>query len=208
MLKLNSAIQNRRSTRAFSDKEVTREMIDLLFEAARWAPSAMNEQPWKYFWVSRNNPKKFDEVLCLLTGTNPLWAKNAQVIIVSVARKNYEYNGKLNRSALHDTGAANISIAVQAAEMGLQVRQMGGYDREKAASYFQLDTEKYALATFIAVGFPGEPEILPEELRISELQPRVRNRIDEFTNELTDSQKIHLDERWISVCIKRGPINL
>jgi len=186
MLKLNYAIESRRSPRAISEKEVTRGMIELLFEAARWAPSAMNEQPWKYFWVRRHNWKKFEEVLNLLTGTNPIWAKNAQAIIVSVARKNYQYNDKLNRSALHDTGAANISIALQAAEMGLQVRQMGGYDREKAANYFQLDTEKFELATFIAVGFPGELEQLPEELKTRELQPRVRKEINEFTTELTD----------------------
>jgi nitroreductase len=184
MLKLNSAIQNRRSPRAFSEKTVTNEMIELLFEAARWAPSAMNEQPWKYFWVHRDNTYKFNEVLNLLTGINPVWAKNAQAIIISVAQKNYEYNNKLNRNALHDTGAANFSIAVQASEMGLQVRQMGGYDREKAAAYFQLDNEKYELATFIAVGFPGEAEQLPDDLKIRELQPRTRKEINEFVNEL------------------------
>ncbi|MGE0019852.1 MAG: nitroreductase family protein [Draconibacterium sp.] len=186
MLKLNPVIQNRYSPRAIDDKIVTKEMIMLLFEAARWAPSAMNEQPWKYFWVHRDNKNKFEEVMNLLTGINPEWAKNAQAIIISVARKKYEYNNKQNRNALHDTGAANFSIALQAAEMGLQVRQMGGYDREKAAAYFKLDNEKYELATFIAVGFPGEPEQLPEELRIRELQPRVRKEIYEFTSELTD----------------------
>lgn len=184
MLKLNSAIQNRRSPRAIADKTVTKEMIMLLFEAARWAPSAMNEQPWNYFWVHRDNKNKFEEVLNLLTGINPAWAKNAQAIIISFARKNYEYNNKLNRNALHDTGAANISIAIQATEMGLQVRQMGGYDREKAAAYFQLDTEKYELATFIAVGYPGEVEQLPEDLKIRELQPRIRKEINEFVKEL------------------------
>ncbi len=184
MLKLNSAIQNRRSPRAIADKTVTKEMIMLLFEAARWAPSAMNEQPWNYIWVHRDNKNKFEEVLNLLTGINPAWAKNAQAIIISFARKNYEYNNKLNRNALHDTGAANISIAIQATEMGLQVRQMGGYDREKAAAYFQLDTEKYELATFIAVGYPGEVEQLPEDLKIRELQPRIRKEINEFVKEL------------------------
>lgn len=184
MLKLNSAIQNRRSPRAISNKTVTKEMIALLFEAARWAPSAMNEQPWNYFWVHRNNKIKFEEVLNLLTGINPQWAKNAQAIIISFARKNYKNDNKVNRDALHDTGAANFSIAIQAAEMGLQVRQMGGYDREKAAVYFQLDTEKYELATFIAVGFPGEAELLPAELKSRELQPRVRKEISEFVTEL------------------------
>ncbi len=186
MLKLNSAIQNRRSPRAIAEKSVTNEMIALLFEAARWAPSAMNEQPWKYFWVHRNSKNKFDEVLNLLTGINSLWVENAQAIIISVARKNYEYNNKLNRNALHDTDAANFSIAVQATEMGLQVRQMGGYDREKAAAYFKLDTEKYELATFIAVGFPGENRPQTEELLQRKRQSESRKNPKDFVFEMKD----------------------
>jgi len=183
---LNKAIENRWSPRSFSDKEVTKEMIDLLFEAARWAPSSMNEQPWKYFFVHRNNQKTFNEVVEMLTGTNPDWAKHAQVLIISVVKKNFDYQNRLNKNALHDLGAANVSIAIQAAEMGLQVHQMGGFDKIKAAEYLQLDTENFEPVTTIAVGFQGDADQLPEELKVRELQPRKRKEIEEFVYEIAE----------------------
>lgn len=183
-MQLNKAIQNRWSPRAFSDKEVTREMIDLLFEAARWAPSAMNEQPWKYYFVHRDNQKPFNDVVEILTGTNPVWAKHAQVLIISVAKKNFDYQNRPNKNALHDLGAANVSIAIQAAEMGLQVHQMGGFDKEKAIKYLQLEIENFEPVTVIAVGFPGDAEQLPDELKMRELQPRKRKEIGEIVTEL------------------------
>ena len=79
MIKLNKAIQDRWSPRSFSDKPVTKEMIELLFEAAGKAPSSRNEQPWNYYYAHRENPDAFNELIELLTGNNPLWAKNAQV---------------------------------------------------------------------------------------------------------------------------------
>lgn len=185
-MQLNKAIKNRWSPRAFSDKEVTREMIDLLFEAARWAPSAMNEQPWKYYFVHRDNQNTFNEVVGILTGINPVWAKHAQVLIISVVKKNFDYQNRPNKSALHDLGAANISIAIQAAEMGLQAHQMGGFDKIKAAKYLQLDIENFEPVTIIAIGFQGEAEQLPEDLKLRELQPRKRKHIEEFVSELQD----------------------
>lgn len=185
-LVLNKAIQNRWSPRAFSTKEVTKEMIALLFEAARWAPSAMNEQPWKYYFVLRENKRIFNEVVELLTGINPLWAKHAQLLIISVVKKNYDYKNQPNKNALHDLGAANVSIAIQAAEMGLQVHQMAGFDKTRAAEYLNLDTENYAPVTVIAVGFKGDAEKLPEELKDRELQPRKRKEIGELITELCD----------------------
>lgn len=183
-MKLNNAIKNRWSPRSFSNKEVTKEMIELLFEAARWAPSAMNEQPWKYFYVHRSNQKKFNEVVEMLTGINPVWAKNAQVLIISVVKKNYDYQNRPNKNALHDLGAANISIAIQAAEMGLQAHQMGGFDKVKAIEYLNLDNENFEPVTIIAIGFEGDPEQLPDDLKLRELQPRKRKAVEEFVNEL------------------------
>jgi len=183
-MQLNKAIKNRWSPRAFSNKEVTREMIDLLFEAARWAPSAMNEQPWKYYFVHRNNPKIFNEIIETLTGINPVWAQNAQVLMISVVKKNYDYQNRPNKNALYDLGAANISIAIQAAEMGLQVHQMGGFDKEKAMKYLQLENENFEPVTIIAVGFQGDADQLPEDLKMRELLPRKRKNIVEFVTEL------------------------
>lgn len=184
IIQLNKAIKNRWSPRAFSDKEVTKEMIGLLFEAARWAPSSMNEQPWKYYFVHRYNQKTFNEVVEILTGTNPVWAKHAQVLIISVVKKNYDYQNRLNKNALHDLGAANISIAIQAAEMGLQVHQMGGFDKTKAAEYLHLNTVNFEPVTAIAVGFHGDAEQLPDDLKNRELQPRKRKEIKDFVTEL------------------------
>jgi nitroreductase len=183
-MQLNKAIQNRWSPRAFSDKKVTKEMIAMLFEAARWAPSSMNEQPWKYYFVHRENQKVFNDIVEILTGDNPGWAKGAQVLMISVMKKNFDYKNRPNGKALHDLGAANVSIAIQAAEMGLQAHQMGGFDKVKAAEYLHLDTENFEPVTVIAVGFQGDAEQLPEELKVRELQPRKRKEIAEFVTEL------------------------
>ncbi len=181
---LAEVLKDRRSTRAFSNKKVTEEMIALLFEAARWAPSAMNEQPWLYFYAGKDNPEAFSKVLGVLTGINPQWAKDAQYLIISVAKKFYDYQERPNQSALHDLGAANVSMAIQAAHMGLQVRQMGGFDKDKAAEILGLDRGKYEPVTVIAVGFPGSAEQLPDELMKRELAPRIRKTIDEFVTRI------------------------
>ena len=184
ILTLAEAIKERRSTRAFSNEKVTEEMIGLLFEAARWAPSAMNEQPWLYFYAGKDNVDAFNKVLGILTGINPQWAKDAQYLIISVARKFYDYNGRPNNNALHDLGAANVSLAIQAAHMGLQVRQMGGFDKDKAAEILGLAREKYEPVTVIAVGFPGNAEQLPDELMNRELAPRTRKTVEEFATQI------------------------
>ncbi len=183
-MKLNTALKNRWSPRSFSEKEVINEMIDLLFEAARWAPSAMNEQPWKYYYIHRSNQKKFNDVVELLTGKNPLWAQHAQVLIISVVKKNYDYQSRPNKNALHDLGAANVSIAIQATEMGLQAHQMGGFDKAKLSDYLYLDTDNFEPFTIIAIGFPGAPEQLPDDLKQLELQPRKRKELTEFVTML------------------------
>lgn len=183
-MQLNKAIENRWSPRAFSDKPVTKEMIDLLFEAARRAPSSRNEQPWRYFYARRENTKVFNEMVELLTGNNPFWAKEAQVLMVSVMKKTLDYKNRQNGKALHDTGAANVSMAIQAAEMGLQVHQMGGFNKEKAAEYLQLDTENYEPVTMIAVGFPDETDPLSEDNKQRIQQHQTRKQPKEFVFQL------------------------
>ncbi len=149
-MQLNKAIKNRWSPRAFSDKPVTLKMLKLLFEAARWAPSARNEQPWNYYYAQKGS-REFDIILSILTGINPEWAKNAQFLIISVLKKHYDYQNRENRNALHDIGAANVSMAIQASEMGLQVHQMGGFDKEKTSEFLELDVDKFEPVTAIAV---------------------------------------------------------
>lgn len=179
-MQLNKAIENRWSPRAFSGQPVTEKMINLLFEAARRAPSSRNEQPWTYYYAHRSNQKAFVEFVGLLTGNNPDWAKDAQVLIISVMKKHLDYKNRPNGKALHDVGAANISIALQAAEMGLQAHPMGGFDKEKAAEYLKLDPEKYEPVIMIAVGFPDETEPLSEDTQNRIQQHHTRKEIQEF----------------------------
>ncbi|MBN1986461.1 MAG: nitroreductase family protein [Prolixibacteraceae bacterium] len=184
MIQLNKAIQKRWSPRVFSEKPLTTEMIELLFEAARWAPSSRNEQPWNYYYAERKNTKVFNEFVGLLTGNNPYWAKDAQVLMVSVMKKVSGHNNRPNGKALHDIGAANVSIAIQAAEMGLQVHQMGGFDKEKAAEYLQLDTEIFEPVTMIAAGFPADEQNPSEDQKNRMAQHFSRKEQKEFVFQL------------------------
>lgn len=183
-MKLNKAIQERWSPRAFSNQPVTTETIEILFEAARRAPSSRNEQPWSYYYAHRDNTKEFNQMVALLTGNNPLWAKDAQLLIISVMKKNLDYNNKPNGKALHDIGAANVSLAIQASYMGLQAHPMGGFDKEKAAGYLQLDTENYEPVIMIAVGFPDETVLLSEETKQRMQQHQSRKEQKEFVFKL------------------------
>lgn len=185
-MQLNNAIQNRWSPRGFTDQPVTEEMVELLFEAARWAPSSRNEQPWNYYYVQRENTKVFDEFVELLTGNNPSWAKNAQVLIISVMKKISGYNNRPNGKALHDMGAASTSMAIQAASMGFQIHQMGGFDKQKATEYLKLDTEQFEPVTMIAVGYPLE-DTFPSESQINrKAQHRNRKKLSEFVFQKTE----------------------
>lgn len=187
-MQLNKAIQNRWSPCEFSDKPVTNEMINLLFEAARSAPSSRNEQPWNYFYAHRNDTTAFNELVGLLTGNNPFWAKDAQVLIISVMKKFYDYKNRPNGKALHDTGMANISLAIQAAEMGVQAHPMGGFDKEKAAEYLNIDTEKYAPVLMFAVGFPDETRPFSEITRQRIQEHQSRKELKEFVFQLPISK--------------------
>lgn len=179
-MQLNKAIKNRWSPRAFNNKIISDEMIALLFKAAGRAPSARNEQPWKYYYTKRENQESFNDILKILTGNNPDWAKEAQLFILSVMKKNYDYKNRPNGKALHDIGAANVSIAIQAAEMGLQVHQMGGFDKEKASNLLQLDTEKYEPVTVFAIGFPDDKRPMTDDLNQRKLQSQSRKELKDF----------------------------
>ncbi|MBN2636438.1 MAG: nitroreductase family protein [Prolixibacteraceae bacterium] len=183
-MQLNKAIKNRWSPRVFSDKPVTNEMIQLLFEAASKAPSSRNEQPWSYYYAHRKNSTEFNQLVELLTGNNPLWAKDSQLLIISVLKKNFEYKNRYNGKALHDVGAANISIGIQAAEMGLQAHPMGGFDKEKATEFLKLDSENFEPVIMIAVGFPDETKPFSEETLQRIDQHQSRKDIKEFVFQL------------------------
>ena len=177
--KLHDSLKNRWSPRSFLNRKVDDNIIKTLLEAARWAPSSMNEQPWHYFYACKDETG-FDKMLDCLVPQNREWAKNASVLLLSVAKKNFSFKSKPNRHALHDTGASNASLAIQAASMGMQAHQMGGFNMEKTLEVFNLSIDEYEPVSFIAVGYPGDPDNLSEELRERELAPRQRKSLDEI----------------------------
>jgi nitroreductase len=166
-------IKNRRSGRAYSEQAVEQEKLHRILEAARWAPSSMNEQPWRYILATRDNTETYNKVFDTLIESNQTWVKKVPVLLVSLAKKTHIKNGTANRFALHDTGAANISLALEAGAIGLMAHQMGGYDYNKLKTSLNIPDD-FEIASVIAIGYPGNPEELPEALRNRELAPRER----------------------------------
>jgi nitroreductase len=168
-----SEIKIRKSGRAYSERPIEPEKLHSLLEAARWAPSSMNEQPWRYIVATKDDAVLYGKVFDALADSNKIWAKNAPVLIVSLARKTFIRNGVANRHAMYDTGSANGLLSLQATALGLNVHQMGGfvYDKLKNALTISDDIE---IATVLSIGYPGDAESLPEALRTRELAPRER----------------------------------
>jgi nitroreductase len=149
-----------------------------LFEAARWAPSSSNEQPWAYVVATKDDPGNFAKMLGVLVEFNASWANRAPVLALSVAHLT-QRDGKPNRVALHDVGSASAQLTLEANARGLQVHQMAGFDGAKAREMFAIPADWEPVAA-MAIGFPGNPETLPDKLRERELAPRTRKPLDEF----------------------------
>ncbi len=172
-------IQERRSRRAYSDTPIEQEKIASLFEAARWAPSSNNEQPWTYIYATKDQTELWYKLLHVLNPSNQVWAVNAQLLILSLARKNFIRNDQPNGSAKYDLGGANAFLSLQATQLGLNVHQMGGYDRLKAKDVLNIP-DTYELGVMMAIGYPGDIEMLSENLRQREQAPRERYVQSEF----------------------------
>lgn len=172
----------RRSTRCFASTSVEPETLAGLLEAARWAPSCMNEQPWSFIVARKENKSDFDRLLGCLIGFNVQWAQHAPVLLLSVAKLSFESTGKPNRHALHDVGQAIANLTFQATSAGLFVHQMGGFDVEKARQEFSIPQDCEPVAA-VAIGYPGNPAELPEKIREREASPRTRKPLTNFVFE-------------------------
>src|ERR1700720_2199435 len=172
-------ITERWSPRAFSDKPVAPDVLASLFEAARWAPSSSNEQPWAYIVATRDDRENFEKMLSVLVEFNANWAKNAPVLALAIAELAFAKNNAPNRNAQYDTGAATALLSVEATAHGLAVHQMAGFDPEKARQVFGIPAGWEAIAA-LAIGYPGDPASLPQPLQDREMAPRTRNPIAEF----------------------------
>jgi nitroreductase len=176
---VHQLITDRWSPRAFADKSVSPDVLRSLFEAARWAPSSSNEQPWAYLVATRDDHENFSKMLSVLVEFNAGWAKGAAVLALAVAKLNFAKNDAPNRNAHYDTGAASALLSVEATARGLAVHQMAGFDPAKAREVFDIPAGWEAIAA-IAIGHPGDPNSLPQPLKDRELAPRTRKPLSEF----------------------------
>ncbi|HEV2600970.1 MAG TPA: nitroreductase family protein [Candidatus Babeliales bacterium] len=174
---INELILNRWSPRAMSGTMISQEQLFSLFEAARWAPSSYNNQPWKFIYAQRTDPE-WNDFLDLLVPFNKEWAQHAAVLIIIASDTLFAYNKKPSRTHAFDTGAAWQNMALQASSMGLVAHGMEGFNYTKAAALAQLP-DSFQVHAMCAIGAPGDTATLSEEMRKQET-PSNRNSIESF----------------------------
>jgi nitroreductase len=172
-------IRDRWSPRAFSQKEIAPDDLRSLFEAARWAPSSSNEQPWAFLVATRSDPGSFEKALEPLIQANAVWARQAYLLGYAVAGLAFAKNNAPNRNAHYDTGAAMALLTMEATARGISVHQMAGFDPDTARAVYAIPSGWEAMAAF-AIGYPGEPASLPQPYRDRESAPRTRKPIRQF----------------------------
>ena len=178
--KINSIILNRWSPRSMTGEELDNDTLMSLFEAARWAPSSFNNQPWRFIYAKRNT-KYWDKIFDLLVESNKVWAKNAGILIVVISNKNFEYNGKFSITHQYDAGAAWENLALEATSRGLIAHGMQGFDYQKARDRLEIP-EDFDVMAMIAIGKKGPKENLPPNLQQKE-NPNDRKPLNEIIME-------------------------
>lgn len=172
-------IANRWSPYGFTDKPVSGEDLRSLLEAARWAPSSYNAQPWRYIVGTQDKPEQHQAVLSCLVEANQQWAQAAPVLMLGVIARNFEHNGKANAAAEHDLGLAAGNLSAEATHRGLYVHQMIGLDPDKAREVFSIP-DGYDALTALAIGYRADPSNLPDPLRERDEAPRSRKSQSEI----------------------------
>jgi nitroreductase len=172
-------IAQRWSPRAFAEKPVPRDVVARLFEAARWAPSCYNEQPWAFLVALKEDPEEYQRALRCLVEFNQSWVKTAPVVVLTLARKTFRHNGKPNAHAWHDVGLAVANLTYQAAAEGLHVHQMAGIEPDVVRRTYALP-EDVDPVTAVAVGYLGDPSVPPEGLAAKEIEERTRRPQSDF----------------------------
>ncbi len=166
-------VAKRWSPVSFDGRAIDRAELLSIFEAARWAPSAFNEQPWRYIVASREDGEAFETLLSCLVDANRAWAVHAGAVALGVVANTFERNGKPNAYALHDLGLASGQLCAEAAARGVQVHQMAGIMADRARELYGIP-ESFEAVTALALGYPGENAELDESIRARDQQPRSR----------------------------------
>jgi nitroreductase len=176
---IHDVLERRWSPRAFDPRPIEGEKLRSLFEAARWTASSNNEQPWYFILSCRHFAEDFAKATeCLMPG-NRVWASKAPALIFAIAKKTFSQNGQPNRVAVYDLGQAAANLVMQATSLGLFVHQMAGIDVAKIRETYKVPDD-FTPETGIALGYPGDPDSLPEDLRKREMAPRSRKPFEKF----------------------------
>jgi nitroreductase len=176
---IQQVLAERWSPYGFANRSVTESDLRSLFEAARWAASSYNEQPWTYFVATKENAQEFGRLLSCLVEANQEWAKAASVLVLGVVSLKFSRNNKDNRAAVHDLGLASANLVVEATARGLSVHQMIGILPDKAREVFQIPEHSEAW-TAMAIGYKADPAQLPDALKERDLTPRQRKPLSQF----------------------------
>ena len=176
---IHDLLRQRWSPRAFSDRAVSHDVLCSLMEAARWAPSSSNEQPWHFLIATKETAVEYDRLLSCLNDSNQVWARLAPVLAISIAHTVFADGGETNRHAFHDVGLCVENLVIEATSVELMVHQMAGFSPDKVRELFELPADCEAVAA-MAIGYPGDPSLLPDRLRQREFSPRSRKPITDF----------------------------
>lgn len=173
-------LKQRKSSRDFADKNVENEKLMLMFEAARWAPSAFNVQPWAFIHASKNEkPELYSKLFDLLFEFNQAWAKAAPVLILCMSKVKPEVSGATYMHAWHDVGMASANMHIMATSQGLSLHQMSGFNYEKAKNELNIP-DKFEPVTMMALGYPTKSGNLPLDIYKMESSQRDRKKLEEF----------------------------
>jgi nitroreductase len=176
---VHELIASRWSPYSFANRSVSDQDLRSIFEAARWASSSYNEQPWSYIVAKKEEADEFGRLLSCLVEANQKWAKSASVLALGISRLNSARNNEPNRAAIHDLGLAAANLVLEATARGLAVHQMIGIFPNKVRELYSVP-EGYEPMTAIAMGYAGNPINLPEELRARDAARRPRKPLKEF----------------------------
>ncbi len=182
-MKLHEIIEQRFSPMIFSDKAVSQDDVQTMLNAATWAASAYNAQPWRFIYGLKGS-KTYDVLFNLMVEYNQSWAKTAPMLMLSIAEMKNSHSGDLNYWAMHDLGMAASSMALQASSMGIQFHQMGGFDMNKARAELAIP-DAYAPVAMIAIGYPGDIASLEGDFKNRASEKRARKYIQEVSGDMS-----------------------
>ncbi len=187
---IHSNVEQRWSPRAFSSELVEKEKLQSILEAARWAPSASNEQPWRFI-IGKNDDATYEKILSTLVDWNQMWAGKAPILILNIAKKSFSHNNKPNVTFKYDLGQSVGLMITEIVNQGLVSHQMSGFDAVKASELFNIPDD-YQPVSVTAIGYIGDVSDLPKDIAEMETKPRERNEFSSmvFTNEFGSSYEL------------------